>query len=109
MRELFTNGSLTIAAGQAVSGMVRQAQTLRIASGQVWITQDGVPGDHWLSAGDTFAVAPGRLLVVEAHGSNSRLVMPSARATHPWSGWLARLRAPTRHASVATCQAGCGA
>lgn len=109
MRELFTNGSLTLAAGQVASGITRKAQTLRIASGQVWITQDGVPGDHWLRAGDSFAVAPGGLLVVEAHGSDSRLMVPSPNATPSWSRWLARLRTPTPRPSMAACQAGCGA
>jgi hypothetical protein len=66
MRRLFTNESLAIAPGDAVSGVAGQSQTLRVTGGRAWITVEGVSHDYWLSAGDTFAVAPGRLIVIEA-------------------------------------------
>jgi hypothetical protein len=66
MRGLFTNESLVIGAGEAVSGIASQAQTLHVASGRAWITIEGMSHDYWLSAGDTFSVAPGRLIVIEA-------------------------------------------
>jgi hypothetical protein len=63
---LFTNESLAIAPGDAVSGIASQSQTLRITAGRAWITIEGISHDYWLSAGDTFTVAPGRLIVIEA-------------------------------------------
>ncbi len=73
MRGLFTNNSLNIQAGQAVSGIADHARTLRICSGCVWITVEGISQDYWLSAGDTFAVTPGRLIVVQAYRIASRV------------------------------------
>lgn len=66
MRGLFTNKTLTIAAGQAVSGTASRAETLRIQRGRVWITVEGINHDYFLHAGDTFTAVPGRLTVVEA-------------------------------------------
>lgn len=66
MRGLFTNKTLTIPAGQAVSGTASRAETLRIQRGRVWITVEGINHDYFLHAGDTFTAAPGRLTVVEA-------------------------------------------
>ncbi len=73
MRGLFTNNSLNLQAGQAVSGIAANPQTLRINSGRVWITVEGVRQDYWLRAGDTFTVVPGRLIVIEADKIASRL------------------------------------
>lgn len=71
MRRLFTTESLTLEAGQAVSGIAQRPQTLKIVSGRVWVTVEGLPQDYWLSAGDTLPVVPGRLIVVEsAHGAS---------------------------------------
>lgn len=78
MRGLFTNKSVNIQAGQAVSGISNAPQTMRIMSGRVWITVEGVKLDYWLKAGDTFAVIPGRLVVVEADHTPSRVdLMPN--------------------------------
>lgn len=89
MRGLFTNNSLNIQAGQAVSGISADPQTLRIASGRVWITVEGVSADYWLNAGDTLAVMPGRLVVVEADKAASRIdFMPNRHQSS-----LAKLRA----------------
>ena len=66
MRGLFTNRTLTIAAGQAVSGTANRAQTLRIQRGRVWITVEGIDHDYFLNAGDAFTAVPGRLTVLEA-------------------------------------------
>lgn len=66
MRGLFTNKTLTIPAGQAVSGTAARAETLRIQRGRVWITVEGINHDYFLHAGDTFTAVPGRLTVVEA-------------------------------------------
>lgn len=66
MRGLFTNRTLTIAAGQAVSGTANRADTLQIQRGRVWITVEGIDHDYFLHAGDSFTAVPGRLTVVEA-------------------------------------------
>lgn len=66
MRNLFTNDSLILPSGQAVSGIADRAQTMRILRGRVWITVEGISQDYFLQAGDTFTAIPGRLVVVEA-------------------------------------------
>lgn len=71
MRSLFTTKSLIIPAGQAVSGIAKEAQTLRVVSGRVWITIEGISQDYWLFTGDTLVVPPGQLAVVEAEAANS--------------------------------------
>lgn len=48
---------------------------MRITSGRVWITVEGSALDYWLHAGDTFAVMPGRLIVIEADRIASRVDM----------------------------------
>lgn len=66
MRGLFTNNTMSLACGQAVSGIASRAQTLRILRGRVWITVEGIAHDYFLHAGDTFTAIPGRLVVLEA-------------------------------------------
>lgn len=79
MRGLFTNESLTVGAGQAVSGIAGRAQILQVISGRVWLTQEGVPHDYWLYAGETFEVTPGRLVVIEADAGASRIDLKPVR------------------------------
>lgn len=79
MRALFANSSLSLQAGQAVSGVASQAQCLRIASGRVWITVEGDLGDYWLSAGDSFALPAGRLIVIEADSVASKVDLSGTR------------------------------
>lgn len=100
MRGLFTNQTLVLQPGQAVSGIAAREQTLRIHSGRVWITVEGVNHDYFLHAGDTFTAIPGRLTVIEAdqeahvdcrrasnlqalHGVRSLLAQAAARLTRP--------------------------
>jgi hypothetical protein len=66
MRGLFTNRTLTIAAGQVFSGTANGAHTMQIQCGRVWITVEGIDHDYFLRAGDTFTAVPGRLTVLEA-------------------------------------------
>ena len=103
MRGLFTNGSLTIGAGKAVSGIARKPQTLRVVSGRVWLTLEGIPHDYWLHAGDTFEVTPGRLVVIEADTHDSRLVIPTPTAKGILAGLLAGLRPSAPRSSTAGC------
>lgn len=103
MRGLFTKQWLAIEAGQAVSGIAGSAQTLRIRHGRVWLTVEGVGHDYWLSAGDSFAVVPGRLVVVEADRNDSCVEV----TTSHHRSMMAPLRALARRISVGTgAQAG---
>lgn len=106
MRGLFTNGSLTICAGQAASGIARKPQMLRVVSGRVWLTVEGVPHDYWLDAGDTFEVMPGRLVVIEADTRDSRLAIPAPTANSVLASLLVGLRGarkPAPRSSTAGC------
>lgn len=79
MRGIFTKQSVTMAAGETVSGIAGRAQTLRIFRGRVWLTVEGVSHDYWLSAGDRFPVIPGRLIVIEADHAGSRVDVMNGR------------------------------
>jgi hypothetical protein len=86
MRIELTNQSFLIPAGQAVSGIAECAQTLQIAAGDVWITVAGSSQDYWLSAGDQLALAPGRLIVMEANKSDSKIALqPITGDCNPWT------------------------
>ncbi|MFM9438160.1 hypothetical protein ACFDR9_005263 [Janthinobacterium sp. CG_23.3] len=100
MRELFANSCFHIAAGQAVSGVAGQAQSLRIASGRVWLTVEGELGDYWLSAGDNFAVPAGRLVVIEADKVASRVDFSGARRPSIAAGLGAQLNRLAQRLSV---------
>ncbi|HJV74623.1 MAG TPA: DUF2917 domain-containing protein [Noviherbaspirillum sp.] len=73
MRGIFAKQSVTIEAGEAVSGVAGRAQTLHILHGRVWLTVEGVSHDYWLSAGARFPTIPGRLIVIEADQAGSQV------------------------------------
>ena len=73
MRVKFTDESYTITAKTALSGKVSHPRNLQIESGRVWLTVEGEPDDHWLSAGDVFALPTHRLIVIEADQQASRV------------------------------------
>lgn len=104
MRKLFTDRTLSITPGQAVSGITERMQTLQIASGSVWITMEGVSHDYWLSAGDKLATIPGRLIVIEADKLASCVTTQPPATQHALSrlgAWLHGLvqRRPAQHAA----------
>lgn len=77
LKVLFTNSSFNVPAGCAISGVATHAHVLRIETGRVWITVEGGSRDFWLGVGDTLAVFPGYLIVIEADKVGSRIdVMP---------------------------------
>lgn len=78
MRELFIKGRITIDSGQAVSCIPEEAHKVRIKSGKVWITVEGVSHDYWLFAGDSLTLIPGALTVMEADGAASRVELAAA-------------------------------
>ncbi|MEN3292703.1 MAG: hypothetical protein V7642_1956 [Burkholderiales bacterium] len=92
MRDLFTTRSLSIAAGHAVSGTAKEAQTLRVLSGRLWITVEGLSHDYWLFAGDTFTLTPGVMTVMEADGAAGTVELANAGKATGWRGFGAQLR-----------------
>lgn len=93
MTNLFANTALTIAPGQTASGVTRQARTLHVGHGSAWITIEGCRQDFVLAAGQSLAIAPGRLVVAEAGTDGSSLAisatpLPPARPQL----WLAAAR-----------------
>lgn len=79
MRNLFANDVVALEAGRAISGIARQARTLRVTSGRVWLTIEGAPGDYWLEAGDAMTLSPNRLVVLEADAADSRVETVAAQ------------------------------
>jgi hypothetical protein len=73
MLKVFTDSPITIDAGTAWSGIATRPETLQIVSGSVWVTVEGERHDYWLSPGDTLAIAPQRVVVVEADHADSRI------------------------------------
>lgn len=71
MRDLFTEGYVDIQAGQIVSGVAEQVETLSISSGCVWLTVEGASQDYCLEAGDTLTIPAGRLVVMETLAPSS--------------------------------------
>jgi hypothetical protein len=105
MRGLFTNKKLAIASGQVVSGIAGGEQTLRIHSGRVWVTVEGIKHDYFLHAGDSFTAIPGRLTVVEAD-QDASIELRRAPALPALEGLRAALAAVTqRFAQEKTVQA----
>jgi hypothetical protein len=76
MKNLFAGEMLTIPAGRAVSGVVPCAGAIQVVAGRVWLTVEGEQDDYWLSAGESIEVDAGRLVVLEADRSTSRVVFP---------------------------------
>jgi hypothetical protein len=90
MRKVFTDSAITVNSGSAWSGIASRPETLQIVSGSAWITIEGEPSDYWLSSGDTLAIAPQRLVVVEADHGDSR-IRTVAPARHHIGGRMADL------------------
>ncbi|WP_019142159.1 DUF2917 domain-containing protein [Noviherbaspirillum massiliense] len=78
MTDLFTKQAITIEPGEAVSGIAREPRILHVRSGRVWLTVNGNSGDFWLHAGDSFAIPPSRLTVIEADQGASRMDLIAA-------------------------------
>lgn len=100
MRTLFTKTSMNIEPGEAISGVAKDSQTLRIATGRVWITVEGIPHDYFLHAGDSFTAIPGRLIVVEADSAAQIERQPAADPLSSLHRLLSAARQLTRTATV---------
>ena len=73
MKSLFTNESHLLQSGQLIAGTARQAQTLRVLHGRVWVTISGMTEDFWLEKGATLNLPAAALVVVEA-GDHASIV-----------------------------------
>ncbi len=83
----------------------RNLRCLRVTEGLLWLTSsavsdDEVPADFWLKAGDVLMLSPGQEVVVEAWPLARFELLPaqalspsSARAPQPPLRWLQKLRA----------------
>ena len=49
-----------------MAGKVAAACMLRVCSGRVWVTQEGLTEDFWIEGGDALILQPGGLIVIEA-------------------------------------------
>lgn len=112
MRNLFTNASPHVHAGSARSGVASRARTLQIVNGSAWITIEGEPDDYWLSSGDTLELRPGRLVVVEADGTDVALnlgpttpsglvAVAAGAAQRAWRSLQLAVRRPIRECTAA--------
>ena len=93
MRALFTNEFLTVQSGQAVSGVVPAAQTLRLLRGRAWVTVEGQSHDYWLFAGDRLNLEPGHLVVVEADAAHGCVELKFEQPRSMTGSLIQRLRA----------------
>lgn len=111
MINLFANTTLTIGPGLTAAGVARQQRVLHVGCGRAWITIEGCDQDFWLSAGQSLAIAPGRLVVVEADRDGSTLAISRAPAqSNDLRRWLAAARRLVRGQTVAcqhAAEAGC--
>lgn len=75
MSNLFAYPLSRVRAGEIRSGKSAQWSTLRLVKGSAWVTIEGEQDDYWMSAGETLALQPGRLVVVEATGDGAALMV----------------------------------
>jgi hypothetical protein len=83
----------------------RNLRCLRVTEGLLWLTSsaasdDEVPADFWLKAGDVLMLSPGQEAVIEAWPQARFELLPaqalspsSARVPQPPLRWLQKLRA----------------
>jgi len=67
MNTLLADGRAVQFSANAVSvARLDEVCMLRVHSGRVWVTQEGLAEDFWLAAGDDMIALPGCLIVLEA-------------------------------------------
>lgn len=79
MRTPLTTSLLTLASGQAASDTARQARTVRVLYGRVWITIEGNAQDYWLFPGGAITIPAGRRMVIEADAGDCRVEIAPLR------------------------------
>jgi hypothetical protein len=100
MQTLFAQQSHNLSGGSTLSGVTDSELILRVVSGRVWVTFEGQPEDHWLHAGRSLTLLPGRMVVVESDPGSSRITLtgrPQRGTTSLLRALLMRLRGPGFH------------
>ncbi|MDB5839254.1 MAG: hypothetical protein JWQ23_1206 [Herminiimonas sp.] len=77
---------------------LREPYSVCVTSGRAWITMERDRDDYWLSAGDTFLLAPNPRIVIESDSPRTDLYF--VRFPGVVSGALSRLRRLTSPAPV---------
>jgi len=95
---------LQLARGQLVAWEKPRAMRLRVLAGLVWVTRERDLGDHFLHAGDNFALHPRSRTLIQAEREARLIVEPvdSGDRPGPRSGrgrlalprWLKHVPAP---------------
>lgn len=100
MKKIFAREGLTLGAGMARQLMLGQGGSLRVVQGQLWLTVDGQPEDHWLSAGQKLSLRARDRITVEAQCSDAMFMLEPVEncATRVLKNW--RLGLPFSSASL---------
>ncbi len=79
---------LSLSPGELLTLTPTQPTSLHLKSGALWVTQTGDDRDHFLRAGQTMQLAPGRLTVFQAeHGGAQASLAPGVgkgSKLQPW-------------------------
>lgn len=94
MNKLFADGrAVQVRANTVRVARLDEVCLLRVHSGRVWVTQEGLAEDFWLSAGDDVIALSGCLIVLEATRDSEVRMTPLSVAMlarrSSWSAWLA--------------------
>ena len=97
-----TEELLQLTRGELVAWDRPQAMRLRVLAGLVWVTRERDLGDHFLYAGDSFALHARSRTLIQAEREARLIVEPVAGDRPPragrgrlvWSRWLQHAPAP---------------
>jgi hypothetical protein len=78
-----------------IARRVTSACELAVETGRIWLTVEGDPCDHWLSAGERFVLPRGKRIWLSADAGGARLRVVESAAPPP-SGLLRGSRAVLR-------------
>ena len=70
---------LQLTRGQLVAWEKPHAMRLRVLAGLVWVTRERDLGDHFLHAGDSFALQPRSRTLIQAEREARLIVEPAVR------------------------------
>lgn len=95
---------LQLSRGELLAWEQPQAMRLRVLAGLVWVTRERDLGDHFLHAGDCFALHPRSRTLIQAEREARLIVEPVDRGDRPGprsgrgrlalSRWLKHVPAP---------------
>ena len=109
MNTLLADGRAVQFSANAVSvARLDEVCMLRVHSGRVWVTQEGLAEDFWLAAGDDMIALPGCLIVLEAtRDSEVRMTPLSVAMLAHRPSWSAQLAGMWRQWWRKPLRAGC--